>query len=482
MENTVKKPPYLVIGIMMAGTLVTILNSSSLNIALPLIMADLGIEHYSTIQWLTTVNMLVSGILIPTSAFFITKFKSHRIFISAIGIFTIGSLFAFIAPNFSLLMLARILQASATAILMPLLMNVMLASFSREERGKAMGMFGMIYMIAPVLSPLLAGSIMNYFSWRGVFLLITVLSAIPLVLSIFKLKNVLEQTETTMDFISLTFSSTGFTTLLLGLNNAEIHEWLSFQVGGLILIGIVTLVTFVIRQFKVESPLIDLRVYGYSMFALSSAISVLTALLTYAPMIIMPFYLQNIRGYSPLMSGLVPLPGTLALALAMPLTGKMYDKIGARKMAVAGFSVISIATFALSQLTLETTTLYIISWMATRSIGFSFIFMPMQTNGLNQLPNRLNAAGTAVNSTVQQVAGAVGIALFVTLKTNFIASRLPAIEDYTYEAFEAASRQINLDAINHVFFVSIGLSLFALILSFFVKKIIYQEEGNPEAS
>jgi len=193
MENEVKKPNYFLIGIMMAGTLVTFLNSSSLNIALPLIMVDLNIEHYSTIQWLTTINMLISGVLIPTTAFFITKFKSHHIYMAAMSLFTVGSLFAFIAPNFALLLIARILQAAATAILMPLLMNVQLASFSKEERGKAMGMFGMIYMLAPALSPLIAGSIMNHFDWRGVFLLITILAAIPLVISFFKLENILPQ-------------------------------------------------------------------------------------------------------------------------------------------------------------------------------------------------------------------------------------------------------------------------------------------------
>ena len=476
MEQTTKKPPYVLIGIMMLGTLVSILNSSSLNIALPLIKVDLDVAYYSTIQWLTTVNMLISGILIPTSAFFITKFKSHHVFITAMSIFTAGSLFAFLAPNFALLMIARVLQASATAILMPLLMNVMLASFSREERGKAMGIFGMIYMIAPVLSPLLAGFVMNHFSWRVVFLLITILSAIPLLLGVLKLKNVLEQKETTMDFISLVFSSLGFTMLLLGLNNAEIHSWLSPQVGVLIVIGLISLALFARRQFKIETPLIDLRVYGYSMFALASIISVLIALLIYAPMIIMPFYLQNIRGYSPLLSGLIPLPGTLILALAMPITGKWYDRVGARNLALIGFYLVIIGTFALSRLTLETATFYVIFFMATRSFGFSFILMPMQTNGLNQLPSRLNAAGTAVNSTVQQVMGAVGIALFVNLKTSVIATRLPAIEHYQGEIFEIAARQINLDAINFTFFVSIFLAGAALIFSLFVRKIISEED------
>lgn len=472
----IKKPPYLLIGIMMLGTLVTILNSSSLNIALPLIMVDLDIAHYSTIQWLTTINMLIAGILIPTSAFFITKFKSHYIFVCAIGVFTIGSFLAFIAPNFSFLIVARILQASATAILIPLLMNVMLASFSREERGKAMGIFGMVYMTAPALSPLLAGFVLNYFSWREVFLLITIISSIPLILGVFKLKNVLEQKETMMDFTSLLFSSVGFTALLLGLNQAEIAPIISFQVGGLILIGITSLTFFVKRQFKVETPLIDLKVYNYSMFALASAISVLIALLIYAPMIIMPFYLQNVRNYSPLVSGLIPMPGTLILALAMPITGKWYDKVGARNLAIIGFSLVSIGTFALSRLTLETTTFYVIFFMAIRSFGFSFVLMPMQTNGLNQLPSRLNAAGTAVNSTVQQVAGAIGIVLFVNLKTGVINSRLPAIEAYQGELFEMALRHINLEAINFTFFISGFLATVAFICSLFVKKIICKED------
>jgi len=471
MERVIKKPPYLLIGIMMLGTLVTILNSSSLNIALPLIMVDLQIEHYSTIQWLTTINMLVSGILIPTSAYFITKFKSHHIFILTMVLFTSGSLFAFVAPNFTLLMIARILQASATAILMPLLMNVMLVSFSREDRGKAMGIFGMIYMIAPVISPLLAGLVINLFNWRGVFLLVTLISAVPLVLGIFKLKNVLEQKETTIDFVSLLQSSSGFTALLLGLNNVELYGWLDWRVGGLVLLGLMFLILFIVRQFKINTPLIDLSVYKYSMFSLASAISVIIALLIYAPMIIMPFYLQNVRGYSPLVSGLIPIPGTLLMALMMPVTGKWYDKIGASKLGIFGFTLITVSTFALSRLTLDTKTMSVILLLAIRSFGFSFVLMPMQTNGLNQLPSRLNAAGTAVNSTVQQVMGAIGIAIFLSLKTGVIQREMPYVGNYAGEML-----QLNLDAINFTFLIGFFLGIFGLLLSVFVKKIICEEE------
>jgi len=284
-----------------------------------------------------------------------------------------------------------------------------------------------------------------------------------------------------MEYVSLVFSSIGFTALLLGLGNVEVHGWISFQTGGLIAIGAASLAIFAIRQFKVETPLLDLNVYRYSMFALASAIAVVNALLIYAPMIIMPFYLQNIRGYTPLMSGLIPMPGTILLAFDMPVTGALYDKIGARSMAVIGFILVTFGNFALSRLTMDTTTIYVVLSLMTRSVGFALVIMPLQTNGLNQLPARLNAAGAAVNSTVQQVAGAIGIALFITLKTGSIAANLPDATTYTTEAFEVASRQVNLDAINFIFLVSVGISLVALSLSFFIKKVVVEHEPEAES-
>jgi len=484
MEKRDRKPNYFMIGIMMFGTFIAILNNVALSIALPEIMLDLEIEEYSTVQWLTSVNMLFSGILIPASAYFITRFKSHHVFLTAMSLFTIGAFMAIQAPNFHLLLIARGIQASGTAILMPLLMNVMLSSFSREHRGKAMGVYGLIYMLAPVMGPLLSGLVVDNYGWRMIFIVIAPLSLINLILGIWKLENVLEQQKTTIDYLSLVLSSIGFTSILLGFGNAGVNGWMAGSVLGLISLGFITLLVFAFRQFRIERPLLDLKVYTYPMFALSSIIAICLAMILYAPLILLPFYFQNVQGYTTLQSSLIPLPGTIVMALAMPFTGKLYDKIGAKILAILGFIFIGIASYFMSILTLETTAVYLMFWLIIRSFGISLILMPMQTNGLNQLPAKLHASGTAVNGTIQQVSGAVGMAVFVTLKTHYLSSRITYLTTKTAMEYgssltasmqEEIIKQAGVDAFNYTAFVTLGISIIALFFSLFVKKPFYQD-------
>src|SRR5690606_30207843 len=166
MNTQMKKPPYLMLSILFVGAFVSFLNNSLLNVALPSIMVDLGIDDYSTVQWLATGYMLVSGILIPASAFLITRFSNRSLFISAMAIFTLGTALAAFAPNFEFLLAGRMIQAAGSSVMGPLLMNIMLVSFPRDKRGAAMGVFGMVMIAAPAIGPTLSGYIVQYHDWR----------------------------------------------------------------------------------------------------------------------------------------------------------------------------------------------------------------------------------------------------------------------------------------------------------------------------
>lgn len=486
MKKKTKNPSYFMILIIIIGSFLAILNNSSLHVALPVIMRDLQIENYSTVQWLTTINMLVAGVLMPTSAFFITRFKSHHLFNTAISIFTIGTIFAIIAPNFPLLLVARMIQATGTAIVLPLLMNVLLASFSREQRGKALGIYALIYMLAPVIAPIFSGLIVDNFGWRMIFITIAPFSILILALAFWKLENVLEQHKTSIDVYSVILSTIAFSSILLGFGNASANGWRDISVYGVIFVGVVALLLFIMRQFKIEEPLLDLRVYQYPMFALSSIISVILAMILYSPMIILPYYFQSIKGYSTLQSGLIMLPGFLIMALFMPLSGKMYDRMGALPLALIGFPLIGISSYFMSSLHAETSALYVAVWFLVRSVGIAFVIVPVQTHGLNQLPSRLTRVGTAVNNTLQQVSGAIGTAIFVTLKTNYATTRgtellhetkIQLDSPLSATVQEEINRQAGLEAINHTSLVTIGFVVVALLLSLFIRKRIFQEEN-----
>src|SRR4051794_21674864 len=298
MEQTKKqtdRPPYGIIAVLMVGAFISFLNNTLLNIALPSIMKDLNIEA-ATVQWLTTGFMLVNGVLIPISAYLIQKFSVRHIFLAAMCLFTAGTILAGFAHVFPLLLGGRMLQASGSAILMPLLMNVMLVSFPIEKRGAAMGVFGLILMFAPAIGPTLSGWIIEHYDWRMLFHFITPIAVIVLLIGFFLLKDKKEKVDIRLDVFSLILSSIGFGGILYGFSSAGSKGWDSPYVYLTIVVGAISLIFFIIRQLKQEKPLLNLDVYRYPMFTLSSIISMILNMALFSGMLLLPIYVQNIRG------------------------------------------------------------------------------------------------------------------------------------------------------------------------------------------
>ena len=472
-----KKPPYLMLAILFFGAFVSFLNNSLLNVALPSIMVDLEIESYSTVQWLSTGYMLVSGVLIPVSAFLITRFKNRTLFLTAMGLFTFGTAIAAFAPNFSILLAGRMIQAAGSSVMGPLLMNIMLVSFPRNKRGAAMGLFGLVMMTAPAIGPTLSGYLVEYYDWRILFEMILPFAAISFLLGIWKLENVMETRKTSLDYLSVLLSVVGFGGLLYGFSMASSDGWTDTVVISSLVVGAIGLVWFVLRQLRLEEPLLDLRVYKYPMFALGSVISMVTAAALFSGMILTPAYVQSVRQISPLDSGLMMLPGAIIMGIMSPITGRLFDKFGPRVLALLGLTITAYATYLLSELQIDSSYVYIVSIYTIRMFGMSMVMMPIMTNGLNQLPNRLNPHGTAVNNTAQQVVGSIGTALFVTFMNSVATDKgeeLVAGLDLA-TATEADFAQIEqlalLEGVQHSFFIAMVVTLVAIVLSLFLKRV-----------
>jgi EmrB/QacA subfamily drug resistance transporter len=475
-----KKPPYGIIAILFTGAFVAIFTQTLLNIALPAIMADLNIEA-STAQWLITGYMLVNGILIPASAYFIQKYSNRSIFILAMSLFVLGTLLAGLAPTFAVLLAARMIQASGAALMMPLLMNVILVAFPVERRGTAMGLFGLVMIVAPAIGPTLSGYVVEHYSWRVLFFIVLPLALIPLALGIFKLKNLTFQNkELTLDKMSLVFSSLGFGGILYGFSTAGQNGWSDPVVLGTITVGVVSLVTFILRQLKLKEPLLEFRIYKYPMFALSSAISIVISISMFSAMILMPIYVQTIKGISPVDSGLLMLPGALVMGFMSPVTGKLFDKYGAKVLAIIGMSIVVISTYFFSDLSINTTYLHIMFLYTIRMLGISMVMMPVMTNGLNTLPMKAYPHGTAMNNTLQQVSGAIGSALLITIMNTRATS---VGKDLALSGADPASimKSSLMEGINYTFFISTFIAAVALLLTFFIKKPqrpVTEEEKN----
>jgi EmrB/QacA subfamily drug resistance transporter len=487
MEQSIKKinrPPYGILAVLMIGAFITFLNNTLLNIALPSIMVDLDVEA-STVQWLTTGFMLINGIMIPTTAFLIQKYSVRRLFLTAMGLFAAGTIIAGIAHSFPVLLIARMVQASGSAIMMPLLMNVMLVSFPVEKRGAAMGVFGLVLMGAPAIGPTLSGWIVEHYDWRMLFHFVTPIAIAVLLIGFFLLKDKKEKVDIRLDLFSLLLSSVGFGGLLYGFSSAGSKGWDSPQVYGTIIIGIISLVSFILRQIKQERPMLNFGIYKYPMFALSSVISMVMMMAMFSGMLLLPIYVQTIRGISPLDAGLMMLPGAVLMALMSPITGKIFDKYGGRILAIVGLVITTVTTYYFSKLTLDTSYTHLVILNTVRMFGMSMVMMPVSTNGLNQLPARYYPHGTAMNNTTQQVSGAIGTAFLVTIMSNrtesyaseFAATAMKnAVGQPTAEMQQQIAMRAMLEGINDAFLVATLFALIALILAFFIKRAKQAED------
>lgn len=500
MDNSIKKtdrPPYGMLSVLMIGAFIAFLNNTLLNIALPSIMKDLDVDT-SIVQWLTTGFMLVNGILIPTTAFLIQKYSVRNLFLTAMALFTLGTILAGFAYAFPLLLAGRMVQASGSAIMMPLLMNVMLTSFPVEKRGAAMGVFGLVLMGAPAIGPTLSGWIIEHYDWRMLFHFVTPIAVIVLLIGVFLLKDKKEKVDIRLDLFSVLLSSLGFGGLLYGFSSAGTKGWDNPLVYGTLIIGAISLVSFILRQFKLERPMLEFRIYKYPMFALSSAISMVITMAMFSAMLLLPIYVQTIRGISPMDAGLMLLPGAILMAIMSPINGKLFDKFGGRILAVIGLAITTITSYYFSKLTLDTSYTYLMVLYSARMFGMSMVMMPVSTNGLNQLPARYYPHGTAMNNTMQQVSGAIGTALLVTIMSNRTethATELAAnamkhvVGQPTAAAAAEMKQQIAMQAmlegINDAFLVTVGIAGVALILAFFIKRAKQAEdtiERKPSAN
>ncbi|QUW21059.1 DHA2 family efflux MFS transporter permease subunit [Sporosarcina sp. Marseille-Q4063] len=478
-----EKPPYGMLAILFVGAFIAFLNNTLLNIALPTIMDEFQIKP-SAVQWLTTGYMLVNGILIPASAFFIQKFTNRRLFITAMSLFSLGTLIAVIAPSFGLLVAARMIQASGSAMMMPLLMNIMLVAFPVEKRGSAMGLFGLVMFTAPAIGPTLSGYIIEHYSWRTLFGIVLPFAVFTLVYAIFKLRNITPNRDVKIDLFSLVLSSVGFGGLLYGFSSAGDKGWSSTIVYGTITIGAIALIVFIVRQIRMDEPMLDFKIYKHPMFALSSAISVVLSIAMFSAMILTPLYVQSVRGISPFDAGILMLPGAVLMGIMSPITGRLFDKYGARAMAIIGLTITIVTTYYLSELGMESGYYYIMMLYTVRMLGISMVMMPVMTNGLNQLPMISNPHGTAMNSTLQQVSGAIGSAVLLTIMTKrmesagaklFIEAKASGNVPSTAEGLKALKDQLEtqamLDGINFAFFISTIVAAGALVLTFFIKRV-----------
>lgn len=469
-----------VIWLLLSAAFVMILNETIMAVALSELMDDLNIVA-RTAQWLTTAFMLTMAVVIPITGYLLQRFNTRPIFIGAMGLFSLGTLTAGAAPGFEMLLAGRILQACGTAVIIPLLMNTIMTLVPSAERGKMMGNISIVISVAPAIGPTISGVILSVLSWRWMFLLILPIALVATYIGYRHIENVSEPKRVPIDVFSVVLSALGFGGLLYGLSQigggaegggdaaaqqpSPLPMWIALGVG------LVSLLAFVLRQIRLQREdraLLDLRTFKTANFSISIGMIMISMGTLFGSVILLPIYMQEVLDLSPLFTGLLLLPGGLVMGLMGPVVGRVYDRFGPRVLLVPGTLIMTVIMVMLTFVGEDTSPYSLLAGHILLSVGLAAMMTPLFTAGLGSVRPDLVPHGSAILATSQQVAGAAGTALFVTVM---------AIQVAAAKAGGASEAAALTQGVRGAFFVGIITSLLAVVAAFFVRKPADAPEG-----
>lgn len=424
----VGRKELVMVGVLLTGTLLAVLNLTMLSPALPAIMSDLGVDA-TTAQWLTSVYALVEAVVIPLSAYLVGRFTTRQLFITALSVFTAGSLAAAVAPNFWVLLLGRIMQAACTGAVMPMVFTVILLVFPREKRGTAMGVIGLIIGFAPAVGPSLSGLLVDSVGWRALFAIVTALGVVVVVLAACLLRNYGNFARTSFDKLSVALSTVGLVCLLYGLSTFASTTNMALTLG-LIAVGIVLVAFYVRRQLKLPEPMLNVRILKTRPYATAACVVIIVQAALLGTEVITPLYIQGTLGFTATMSGLAMLPGAVIGAFTGLVSGRLFDRFGVRKVAVPGVLVAVLGASGLARLGIDANFITVVLTYTTLVIGLQFTMTPLNTWGVNSLDNRVIQHAQGLSNTMNQVAGSFGTAVLVSVSAlaPLVAPDAPAAE------------------------------------------------------
>ena len=463
METHVKvKNPKLMAFILMLGAFVGLFGETALNMALTNIMDEYSIKA-TLAQWLTTGYLLVLAISVPISALLMKWYTTRQLIVGGLLFSLIGAILAALSPSFAVLLAGRLIQAVGTGLLLPVMLGVVLLIFPVNKRGVVMGLMGLVITTAPAVGPTLSGFIISTLGWSYIFWISAALYILLLAIGLPKIENVSELTKPKIDILSIILSTIGFGGVIYALATMAEASFASPVVWGPFAAGIISLLLFGIRQMKMPQPMINLRVFKYPMFSLGTLAMFLSILIILSTAILLPLYLKGALFYSAAIAGILLLPGNAVNVVMSPIVGSLFDKFGARYFVITGFIIVLIGSIMfISVLSATAPVWQIVVAFMILFFGLTMTTMPSQTNALNQLPRNMYADGSAAMNTLNQVAGAAGTAIAITLFTSGQAS-------YLVEHPQAAQPEVLSAGIKYTFYFITGISVAGLISAFFVR-------------
>ncbi|WP_434810274.1 DHA2 family efflux MFS transporter permease subunit [Microbacterium sp. bgisy189] len=479
--NSVGASRTRVIWLLLAAAFVAILNETTMGVAIPHLITDLHITAVDA-QWLTTAFMLTMGVVIPVTGFLLRRFTTRQMFIAAMSLFSLGTAVAVVAPGFPVLLIARVVQASGTAIMMPLLMTTIMTLVPAASRGRMMGRVSLVIALAPAIGPTMSGLLLDTLGWRWIFGIVLPIALVALFVGARWMVNIGENTHAPIDVLSVILSALGFGGLVFGLSqigsgHGGADEAAASTSSPLVMIvsltvAVIALAGLIWRQMilqRTDNALLDLRVFRSGNFTLAISHMTLLSAAFFGVITLLPLYMQTVLGISSLDTGLAVLPGALLMGLAGPVIGRIYDARGPRLLLVPG-TVLAIGVLWLFSTFGDGTSLWLIVIAQTvLSLGLAMSFTPLMTSAMGSLTPHLYSYGSAILSTIQQVAGAAGVAVLVTTMTAVTAAA---------EAGGASETAAGAQGAQTAFLVATFMAVPLLVSAFFVRKT-EAAEGAP---
>lgn len=470
-EQAMPRHVKIAIGVPILAAFVMILNETVMGVALPKLMTEFEVSA-ATVQWLTTGYLLTMAVVIPTTGFILQRFSTRTVFLTATSLFAAGTLLAGLAPQFGVLLVARIIQASGTALVLPLLMTTILTLVPASRRGGTMGLIAIVISVAPAVGPTFSGLILSALSWRWLFLAVLPIALLTVVVGAALVKNTGTRKAVPFDLLSVLLSAVAFGGLIYGLSSigesAGGHAPIAPAVP--LLLGAAALALFVLRQTRLqrsESALLDLRPFRTRAFVVGVVLLLVSMGALFGALILLPIYLQNVRDLTTLQTGLLLLPGGLAMGLIAPLVGRLSDRFGPRPLVIPGTIAMALALGLMSLLDAGTPTWFVVLTHVLTSLGIGFAMTPLMTSALGSLQADLYSHGSAIVNTLQQLAGAAGTALFVTIMT--VGATAGAESGLSPVAAQSAG-------IQDAFLWGAGLGVAAAFLSLLVRRVENEAE------
>ncbi|MFE9581324.1 MDR family MFS transporter [Nocardia sp. NPDC006044] len=461
----------LVIRVLVLATFVVILNETIMINAIPRLMADLDVTERAA-QWVSTAFMLTMAAIIPTTGWFLQRVSTRQAYASAMGIFLAGTALSAIAPTFEVLLLGRIVQAGGTAVMMPLLMTTLMTVVPEQDRGRVMGNVTLAISVAPAMGPVISGLVLQVGSWRWLFVLVLPITAVVAWLGMRQLENVGEPQVGAIDWVSVFLAALGFGGLVFGLSRFEVDN----LTGPALIVaaGVALIAGFVFRQLSLQrtgTPLLDLRVLLAGTYTKALVLMSVAFMAMLGSMILLPLYLQNLRGLSPLATGLLVMPGGLAMGLLGPTIGKLFDRFGGRLLVIPGSIGIAASLAGFTLISLSMPYWQLLALHILLMVSLAATFTPVFTLGLGALPQHLYSHGSSMLGTLQQVAAAFGTALVVTV----MSARSTALVKDGVDAVTA-----HLDGMRLAFLVSAVLALVVIAAAVLLPNRAAAHEDSDE--